>query len=68
MSYVKAFILFWYDFIVGDDWVIAAGVVAALFGTHVLTTQEVEAWWLVPLTVVVLLYVSLMRAVRKTHS
>jgi len=27
MRFVKGFFAFWYDFIVGDDWRIAAGVV-----------------------------------------
>ena len=30
MTYLKNFLLFWYDFMVGDDWMIAAGVVMAL--------------------------------------
>jgi hypothetical protein len=30
MKYLKAFGQFWYDFIVGDDWKIAVGVVLAL--------------------------------------
>ena len=30
MRYVRAFGQFWYDFIVGDDWRIAAGVVVVL--------------------------------------
>jgi hypothetical protein len=30
MRYVKAFARFWYDFVVGDDWKIAVGVVVAL--------------------------------------
>jgi hypothetical protein len=30
MSYVRAFGRFWLDFIVGDDWRIAAGVVVVL--------------------------------------
>ena len=30
MSYVGAFLRFWYEFIVGDDWRIAAGVVGML--------------------------------------
>jgi hypothetical protein len=28
----RGFVRFWYDFIVGDDWRIAAGVVAVLAG------------------------------------
>ncbi|MGW6278533.1 hypothetical protein [Kribbella sp. NPDC055071] len=30
MKYVKAFGRFWYDFIIGDDWKIAAAVLVAL--------------------------------------
>ena len=30
MRFLKSFGEFWYDFIVGDDWKIAAGVVLAL--------------------------------------
>ena len=30
MKYVKAFGQFWYDFVIGDDWKIAAAVVIAL--------------------------------------
>lgn len=67
MSRLKAFVLFWYDFIIGDDWVIAAGVVASLVATGQLVEGGVEAWWLVPVTVAVLLYVSLLRATRTSH-
>jgi hypothetical protein len=30
MRFVKSFGEFWYDFVIGDDWKIAAGVVLAL--------------------------------------
>ena len=30
MKFVVRFLMFWYDFLVGDCWQIAAGVVAAL--------------------------------------
>ena len=30
MKYLMRFLLFWYDFLVGDAWEVAAGVVAAL--------------------------------------
>ncbi|MHB8576787.1 MAG: hypothetical protein ACYDCQ_15810 [Dehalococcoidia bacterium] len=30
MHYIVAFLRFWYDFLVGDDWKIAVGVVVAL--------------------------------------
>jgi hypothetical protein len=30
MIFLRSFVRFWYDFIVGEDWRIAAGVVVAL--------------------------------------
>jgi hypothetical protein len=30
MRFVRAFFQFWYDFVIGDDWKIAAAVVAVL--------------------------------------
>jgi hypothetical protein len=62
MKYVVAFLGFWYDFIVGDDWRVAAGVVAALALTAVLAHHGVAAWWLMPAAVVAILLGSLRRA------
>jgi len=56
---VKAFGLFWWNFVVGDDWRVAVGVVIGL-GLAAL----VEAWWVLPLAVAVVLAVSLRRAAR----
>ena len=64
MSYIKAFLLFWYDFIVGDDWVIAVGIVGALIGTARLAQAGIEAWWALPVAVIVLLAISLWRLTR----
>jgi len=61
----RAFGAFWYDFIVGDDWLVAVGVVAALAATYGLSRTSIAAWWVVPVAVGVLLPVSLKRAVRK---
>ena len=65
MTYVKRFLGFWYDFIVGDDWAIAAGVVAGLALTGLLAQRGVDAWWLMPLAVTLLLAVSLWRELRQ---
>ena len=62
---LRAFGAFWYDFIVGDDWHAAAGVVAALALTYVLDRAGAPAWWVVPLAVAVLLPYSLYRATRR---
>ena len=64
MRMLRAFLSFWYDFIVGDDATIAVGVVVALAATAILASLHVPAWWLLPAAVVVLLGVSLRRASR----
>ena len=64
MSYLRAFGRFWWDFIVGDDWRVAAGLVVALGLTALLVNQSIAAWWLLPLAVIALLTTSLRRATR----
>ncbi len=68
MNRVGAFFAFWYDFVVGDDWRVAAGVVAALAVTVGLTNTSVPAWWVVPAAVVILLPLSLWRVARSHRS
>jgi hypothetical protein len=64
-----AFVAFWYDFIVGDDWRIAIGVLAALALTYGLSsTITVPCWWVLPATVVILLAQSLWRVARHRRS
>jgi hypothetical protein len=63
-SRIRAFAAFWYDFVVGDDWLIAVGVVSSLALTYALSQTAVPAWWLLPLALVLLLPLSLWRAVR----
>jgi hypothetical protein len=55
---------FWWDFIIGDDWRIAAGVAIALAATAALAATDQPAWWFLPLAVALLLYLSLRRAAR----
>ena len=61
MTALRRFGKFWWDFVVGDDWRIAVGVVAALGVSAALAGTGVPAWWLLPLAVALLLYVSLRR-------
>ena len=61
---LKAFGAFWYDFIIGDDWTVAAGIVIALIITGVVATTTTAAWWIVPAAIAVLLPLSLWRATR----
>jgi hypothetical protein len=50
MRYVVGFGRFWYDFIVGDDWKIAAGAAAVLgVGAVLVATDAVEGKVLAPI-------------------
>ena len=57
MTHVAAFGRFWWDFIVGDDWLAAAGVAVALGVTAIVAT-----WWILPPAVAIVLAASLYRA------
>ena len=70
MKYVKAFFAFWYDFIVGDAWEVAAGVLIVLLllfvGARTLNGGVGAAGvYFLPLAITGLLLYSLWRA-RKT--
>src|SRR5947209_4954998 len=51
------FLRFWWDFVVGDDWRAALGVVVALGATAALVAAGVNAWWLMPVGVAAVLRV-----------
>ena len=61
-----AFGRFWYRFIVGDDWTIAATVLVTLVVIALLLRAGLQPWWLLPVVVIVVLGVSLRRARRRT--
>lgn len=65
MKQLRAFARFWYDFVIGDDWRMALGVVAALAATWAVSRSDVAAWWIVPAVVAVLLPVSVWRVARR---
>ena len=62
---IRAFLAFWYDFVVGDDWRVALSVVLALTAAYLVSRSGAPAWWIVPAAVVVVLPLSLFRAIRK---
>ena len=66
MKYVVGFVRFWYDFIIGDDWRVAAGVVIAFAVAAAVARADVASWWIVPAVVAVLLSFSLWRAARSS--
>jgi hypothetical protein len=61
---ITAFLRFWYDFVVGDDWRLAVAVVVGLAITHWVSTTSIPAWWILPAMVVILLPLSLWRVCR----
>ena len=64
LSWLVSFARFWYHFLIGDDWTIAAAVVAALAVSAVLARHGIAAWWLTPVAVLVVIWVDLHRAAR----
>ncbi len=65
MARVRAFLAFWYDFVIGDDWRVAAAVVVAFGITYGLSRVSVPAWWALPVAVALFLPYSLWRATRR---
>ena len=66
MKWIRAFGLFWYDFVVGDDWLLAVGVIVALGVTAILAHMaKVPSWWLLPVVVLFIVAFSVLRASRK---
>jgi hypothetical protein len=61
---MKRFALFWWDFVVGDDWRVAVGIAIALGLTAVLATTWATAWIVLPLAVAAVLWMSLRRVAR----
>ncbi|HEY2718166.1 MAG TPA: hypothetical protein VGI52_00950 [Solirubrobacteraceae bacterium] len=64
MSLLRTALLGVWDFVVGDDWRTAVGVVVALALTAAIAHAGVAAWWVVPVAVLVLLALSIRRAMR----
>ncbi|HEY3725659.1 MAG TPA: hypothetical protein VGL51_00695 [Solirubrobacteraceae bacterium] len=50
-----------WEFVVGDDWVTAAGVAVAIGLTAVIASAGTASWWVMPIAVLVLLAASLRR-------
>ena len=65
MKWLTQFAKFWYDFIVGDDWRIAVGVVATVTGVYVAGHHGYDFWWLLPISVTILLAISVIHETRR---
>jgi hypothetical protein len=64
MKWLGRFGRFWWEFVIGDDWLVAVLVAVAIGATAVLASAGVAAWWLLPLSVPLVLWLSLRRAIR----
>ena len=62
---LRAFGAFWYDFVVGDDWRVAVGIVIAFAITYGVSQTTVASWWIAPVAVLLLLPFSLWRHTRR---
>jgi len=67
MKWLAQFGKFWYDFIVGDDWRIAVGVVVTITAVFVAAHNGANWWWLLPFAVALLLSMSVGFEIRRQH-
>ena len=58
---MRRFAAFWWNFLVGDDWRVAVGIGIGLGLTALVATTSVPAWWLLPVAVAAVLWLSLRR-------
>jgi hypothetical protein len=64
MKAIVSFAAAVWDFVVGDDWLTAIGVVAAIGITALVAGAGGAAWWVMPVAIVGLLTTSLRRSSR----
>jgi predicted branched-subunit amino acid permease len=64
MTRAGTFLTAVWEFVVGDDWRTAVGVVVALLVTALIAELGGSAWWVMPPAVLGLLALSIRRAVR----
>jgi hypothetical protein len=62
MTRLAALVRGLWEFVVGDDWLTALGVVLALALTGLLASASLSAWWVMPPAVLGLLALSIWRA------
>jgi hypothetical protein len=66
--WIAGFGRFWYGFIIGDDWVAAAGVLVMLGAAYGLLRLHVLAWWAGPVVITSTLLTTLRRAERRERA
>lgn len=68
MRYVKNFLIFLYDFFIGDDWRVALIVVIGLVVTAALAHNNATSWYVLPVAVALAVPYTLWRAVKTNGS
>jgi hypothetical protein len=64
MKRLEALGHFAWEFVVGDDWRVAVGVVIAIAVTAVAAAAGLSAWWILPVATAGLLALTIWRAAR----
>jgi hypothetical protein len=67
VRYIRSFGRFWSDFVIGDDWRVALGIAISIGLAAALVAAGIDAWWVLPVAVAAVLYVSLLRETRSTQ-
>ena len=63
--YLKRFVVFWKEFLIGDDWWGAGSVLVGLGLTYLAVHENVAAWWVPIVFVIASLAQNLVRAHRR---
>ncbi len=64
MNRLKALARFIWDFVVGDDWRIAVGVIVGIAVTAIVAGAGAAAWWILPIATLAVLGLSVWRGAR----
>lgn len=64
-DYTKSFGMFWYNFIVGDDWTLALAVAIGIAGDIILYLFSIPAWYVMPIVLSIAVAFSAMRQAGK---
>ena len=62
---ILGFARFWYDFIIGDDWMAAAGVLVMIGGAWELLRVGIPAFWFGPIAILITASITIRRALRR---
>lgn len=66
MKIIKNFISFWYNFIFGDDWLLAVIIICGILLLKILVYLKINnIWWILPLLTIEALIISLYKELNK---